>query len=418
MHAYKDALGARRGRERQKVRSVWVLYPGDDTAFFSETGGRTSAVPDRREDLVGVGALPMQPDREPVELRRALRTMLRGSLTLYLFDDLKPERAVHAQLVDCPVLGCGQRVNRACTGMAPGSGVPMSRSRHLRHTVDVLVRAPDQAAAAPSQHPLDRPIRQRPHEKHPARQARVPYAPRAKRRRDHLERLPRAGPRRAGRTTAQRSASGRRRRPAHHLVVIGGAPPRSQVEESRRLEVSGINARHAFEIRPDQGSEPDLMILTKDTLFIIEAKVGATNVVQCKKPEVVRDSYMHGVAGDNEHFTRVFRSSFDEIAVDEKLYELTRFWLLGDLDGRAAGAPVLPRLPSPPRRRAASRGRRQASRRSPSAFRSTSASTMVSASNCSLGSGSTNGAPPTPRRAPMPARWPPTWPRRRPATRP
>jgi predicted component of viral defense system (DUF524 family) len=76
MHAYKDALGARRDQERQKVRSVWVLYPGDVTAFFSETGGRVTAVPDHGEDLLGVGALPMQPDRDPTELRRALRTML------------------------------------------------------------------------------------------------------------------------------------------------------------------------------------------------------------------------------------------------------------------------------------------------------------------------------------------------------
>ena len=76
MHAYKDALGARRGQQRQEVRSVWVLYPGDATAFFSETGGRVSVVPGRREDVIGVGALPMQPGREPVELRRALRSML------------------------------------------------------------------------------------------------------------------------------------------------------------------------------------------------------------------------------------------------------------------------------------------------------------------------------------------------------
>ena len=79
MHAYKDALGARRGQERQEVRSVWVLYPGDATAFFSETAGRVSAVPGRRDDMIGVGALPMQPGREAVELRRALRSMIAES---------------------------------------------------------------------------------------------------------------------------------------------------------------------------------------------------------------------------------------------------------------------------------------------------------------------------------------------------
>lgn len=79
MHAYKDALGARKGRPRQQVRSVWVLYPGDDTAFFSETGGRVGSVPDRFEDLLGVGALPMRPGSEPVELQSALRTILTSS---------------------------------------------------------------------------------------------------------------------------------------------------------------------------------------------------------------------------------------------------------------------------------------------------------------------------------------------------
>ena len=79
MHAYKDALGARRDQERQEVRSVWILYPGDATAFISETGGRVSTVPGRREDMIGVGALPMQPGREPVELRGALRSMIAES---------------------------------------------------------------------------------------------------------------------------------------------------------------------------------------------------------------------------------------------------------------------------------------------------------------------------------------------------
>ena len=103
MHAYKDALGARRDRDRQKVRSVWVLYPGDDTAFFSETRGRTKDVPDRREDLVGVGALPLQPDREPSELRRALRAMLQKALVE------RPDRARDAGAVRVWAMGRPRR---------------------------------------------------------------------------------------------------------------------------------------------------------------------------------------------------------------------------------------------------------------------------------------------------------------------
>ena len=79
MHAYKDALGAQRGQQRQEVRSVWALCPGGATAFFSETAGRVGVVPHRREDMIGVGALPMQPGREPEELRRALGSMLAES---------------------------------------------------------------------------------------------------------------------------------------------------------------------------------------------------------------------------------------------------------------------------------------------------------------------------------------------------
>ena len=41
-------------------------------------------------------------------------------MTVFLYDDLKPERAVDAQQVECPVIGCTQRVKRAARGWRPG----------------------------------------------------------------------------------------------------------------------------------------------------------------------------------------------------------------------------------------------------------------------------------------------------------
>ena len=85
--------------------------------------------------------------------------------------------------------------------------------------------------------------------------------------------------------------------------------------------------REEFELNPSKGSEPDLIIKTKNTLFLIEAKLNASNnTVPSSKDPAVKQKYENGCQG---WYNQVFQSPFDQIAVTERKYELLRFWLLG-----------------------------------------------------------------------------------------
>ena len=60
MHAYRDAI--------PDARSVWILYPGSEFAFFDALGGEASAgrqgfasPVDLPAKLEGVGAIPLSP---------------------------------------------------------------------------------------------------------------------------------------------------------------------------------------------------------------------------------------------------------------------------------------------------------------------------------------------------------------------
>ena len=83
--------------------------------------------------------------------------------------------------------------------------------------------------------------------------------------------------------------------------------------------------RKEFELVPSKGSEPDISILGEKTLIIIEAKFGADN----KKPPsklYVEDKYVSGSQG---WWKKVFQSDFKTVAIRNKKYELSRFWLIG-----------------------------------------------------------------------------------------
>jgi len=84
-------------------------------------------------------------------------------------------------------------------------------------------------------------------------------------------------------------------------------------------------ARKEFELVPSKGSEPDIMIVSKNALIIIESKLTATNE---KGPsnQNVENKYITGGQG---WWTDVFYSDFKTVAMVEKKYELSRFWLLG-----------------------------------------------------------------------------------------
>jgi predicted component of viral defense system (DUF524 family) len=68
MHTYRDAIRA--------ARSVWILYPGTETRFFSTDGYRvTSAAEPLPIRFHGVGALPCSPGRT-LEVNQALGALI------------------------------------------------------------------------------------------------------------------------------------------------------------------------------------------------------------------------------------------------------------------------------------------------------------------------------------------------------
>lgn len=84
-------------------------------------------------------------------------------------------------------------------------------------------------------------------------------------------------------------------------------------------------ARREFGETISRGSEPDIIITTDNTLFFIEAKLTAGNKTTPSNPTY---SKKYETGGDN-WFSIVFESDYKTIAISEKKYELMRFWLLG-----------------------------------------------------------------------------------------
>ncbi len=85
--------------------------------------------------------------------------------------------------------------------------------------------------------------------------------------------------------------------------------------------------REEFELNPAKGSEPDLIIRTKDALFFIEAKLNASNnTTPSSTDPAVKRKYETGC---ESWYNQVFQSPFEQIAVVDRKYELLRFWLLG-----------------------------------------------------------------------------------------
>jgi predicted component of viral defense system (DUF524 family) len=72
MHAYRDAIIS--------ARSVWILYPGTETRFFSEAEGVVDHPNSLPNTLEGVGAIPLIPGGDS-------RTALRAVLARLLFGE-------------------------------------------------------------------------------------------------------------------------------------------------------------------------------------------------------------------------------------------------------------------------------------------------------------------------------------------
>jgi hypothetical protein len=84
-------------------------------------------------------------------------------------------------------------------------------------------------------------------------------------------------------------------------------------------------ARLEFGEALQRSSEPDLISVTDDALFFIEAKLTATNKTRPSNPKELK-KYL---TGGDQWYQKVFRSDYETIAIHSRKYELLRFWLLG-----------------------------------------------------------------------------------------
>lgn len=97
----------------------------------------------------------------------------------------------------------------------------------------------------------------------------------------------------------------------------------SQKENNAWSELN--KARKEFGEQIERSSEPDIIIKTDKAIFFIEAKLTAGNQTV---PTDMTNSKRYETGGNN-WFPKAFRSDYRTIAIDEKKYELLRFWLLG-----------------------------------------------------------------------------------------
>ena len=86
------------------------------------------------------------------------------------------------------------------------------------------------------------------------------------------------------------------------------------------------DARKYFGEKIRRGSEPDIIIKTENALFFIEAKLTASN----KTAPTNLDNAKKYEERDKDFYSQIFKSDFNTVAVQEKKYELLRFWLLGN----------------------------------------------------------------------------------------
>lgn len=84
-------------------------------------------------------------------------------------------------------------------------------------------------------------------------------------------------------------------------------------------------AREQFGEHPKRSTEPDIIMVSDHTLVFVEAKLTAANRTQPSTPGLKK--YVSGADG---LFGKIHRSSYEDVAVVGKLYELMRLWLMGN----------------------------------------------------------------------------------------
>jgi hypothetical protein len=86
-----------------------------------------------------------------------------------------------------------------------------------------------------------------------------------------------------------------------------------------------VDARSEFGEDPQRSSEPDIIVESDKAIFFIEAKFTAGNKT---KPSNLSERKKY-LTGGNNWFEQVFNSDYETLSIGQKKYELMRFWLLG-----------------------------------------------------------------------------------------
>ena len=84
-------------------------------------------------------------------------------------------------------------------------------------------------------------------------------------------------------------------------------------------------ARSMFGEHAQQSSEPDVIIISDQAVFWIEAKLTATNRTFPSNPNAQKEY----LTGGGSWYQQVFREDYQTVALCSRKYELMRFWLLG-----------------------------------------------------------------------------------------
>jgi hypothetical protein len=92
-------------------------------------------------------------------------------------------------------------------------------------------------------------------------------------------------------------------------------------------------ARKEFGEYIQRSSEPDVIAVTENAVFFIEAKLTATNSTTSSSQNG-RKNYL---AGGGEWCKQAFISDYETVAIKARKYELFRFWLLGSWLARQLG---------------------------------------------------------------------------------
>lgn len=233
---------------------------------------------------------------------------------------LKPQLRVDEHSVECPVLGCTHVVPRQRKTFmrneqfrCPTHDIYISASTydHVNFTDNLLSSDPDDLALIYRLLDQKRETKRLGHERSEDAMTFNVFR--------MLER--------AGQLDAVMSAIAGR-------AVVGSVPAYWSLNSATGATDSRLAAaREAFHERSALGTEPDVLIDSEDTLFLVEAKLGSKNETT---PTHARSLTAYSKA-QSAWYDRVFTSDAETVASKEKLYQLMRLWLLGTWMAEQAG---------------------------------------------------------------------------------